>query len=190
MILHRCSCCKRLFAIDNVGQGNVFKVRCPNNNCSKTYVVHENSVIDIEGLSIIGVFHEIENFIVPNITNLGEEELNMFIKELSTKYEIGNILISELINSLLSDESGMLLDERELFVSRLEEEPYSLKTLFEKLDKLISQDAEKFQEGNMSLKIANQCIQNLQKEKEYLLDQIERMKSVIHDLEHQIEMYK
>ena len=190
MILHRCSCCKKLFAIDNAGQGNVFKVRCPNNNCSKTYIVHENSVVDIEEMSILGIFHEIENFIIPNITNLDEEELNMLIKELSTKSEIGNILISELINSLLSDESEMLLDEREFFVPRLEEKAYSLKNLFENLDKRISQDAEKFQEGNLSLKIANQCIQNLQKEKENLMGQIEYMEGVIHDLKHQIEKYE
>lgn len=90
----------------------------------------------------------------------------------------------------MSDESEMLLDERDFFVPRLEEEAYSLKNLFEKLDKRISQNADKFQEGNLSLKIANQCIQNLQKEKENLMGQIEYMKSVIHDLKHQIEMYE
>ena len=114
----------------------------------------------------------------------------MLIKEFSTKYEIGNILISELINSLLNDDSEILLDERELFVPILEEKQYSLKKLFEKLDKRISQDTEKNQEGNLSLKIANQCIQNLQKEKEILMGQIEYMKGVIHDLKHQIEMYE
>ena len=190
MILYRCSCCKNLFAIDNVGQGNVFKVRCPNNNCGKTYVVRDNSVIDFEELSILGVFHEIESFIIPNITNLNDEALNMLIKELSTKYEIGNILISELINSLLNDESEMLLDERDFFVPRLEEEAYSLKKLFEKLDKRISQDADKFQEGNLSLKIANQCIQNLQKENKILMDQIDNMKNEIRRLEYQIKRYK
>lgn len=189
MILFRCSCCKRLFAIEGDSKDNVFKINCPNVNCDKTYVVRGNSVIDMTDLTILELCQRIEKIIMPNIMNIDEKELNLIIKELSNNYDIGNILICELINSLLKD-NKTFVTESEYFIPRLDEKPYSLKDMFEKLDKLICQEERKIVEGNMSLKLANQCIQTLQKEKKILMEQIEQMKNIIHKLKHQIEIYE
>lgn len=189
MILYRCSSCRRLFAIDNSVQGNVYKVCCPNDHCNKTYIVHDNSVLGVEELSIPDVFHEIKK-IIPNISSLDGEQLNTLIKELSKNDVIGNILITELINSLLRESPEPIVDESNFFVTCLEEKSYSLKPLFEKLDKWINQEYDKFREDNTSLVIANQCIHNLQKEKENLMEQIEYMKNEIHQLKNKLERYE
>ena len=189
MILLRCSYCKRLFAIESDSKDKVFKVNCPNDNCNKTYVVRGNSVIDMTGMSIIELCQAVEKIIMPNIMNMDEKELNMLIKELSNNYAIGNILICELINSLLKDDEKFAT-ESEYFIPRLDEKPYSLKDLFDKLDKRICQEERKLVGGNVSLKLANQCIQTLQEEKEILMEQIEQMKNIIHKLKHQLEIYE
>lgn len=190
MILYSCPSCGKLFAIENNINANVFKVSCPNVNCGKSYIVRGNRVIETANFSILDLLQEIDKGLIPDLANLDKEELNLLIKELSNKHEIGNMLVCELINSLLGDNNEMVVDESEFFVKIQEEKPFTLQSLFEKLDKRIDQEYCQQEEGSMPLKLAKQYILTLKKEKEYLMEEIEQMSEYIKKLELKIQKYE
>lgn len=193
MILFKCPACGCLSAIEEKESSLVAIVECPNNKCRKKSVLYDNKQCEEGDSSMQALFNEIKTKHIGKIgrAEFDDNQLNVLIKDLSDRYQVGNVLICELFNAMLNEPTKDAVGERKkLYFAQIKEREISIQELIGKIDNLIKSKSCIITEDDIALRIAMQKVETIKQEKHKLEKQLEKMNEDIRQLKTKLERYR